>query len=261
MKIFFLGDIIGKLGRKTVGEILPGLKKKLSPDLVLANAENISHGAGANQKALEQVANYGVDYFTSGNHIWNKKEVYDLLNLTHTNIIRPANYPPGVPGEGYKIIKINQAKIALINLMGRVFIRELLDCPFRKFDEIYQKVQKEKLTAVIVDFHAEATSEKQAFAWYADGRATMVFGTHTHIPTADLRILPQGTGLVADAGMIGARDSVLGVQKDGIINKFLTSLPNRHIMIDKGPALFQSVLVEIKNKKVVKIERVDKEIN
>jgi len=258
MKILFLGDIVGKLGRQTVNKVLPELKKNLKIDLVIANGENLAHGKGVTLKTLNEAQSAGIDLFTSGNHIWQKKEAQTVLEKSEI-ILRPANYPPGVPGQGFILKSILKQQVLIINLIGRVFMKQQVDCPFRKFDEIIKKFPKIK--NVIIDFHAEATSEKQALAWYVKDRAALLCGTHTHIPTADLRIMNDRLGYITDIGMVGARDSILGVEKDVILKKFLTALPEEHKMVDKGPAIFNAIFVEIKAGKTIKIQRIDREIN
>jgi metallophosphoesterase (TIGR00282 family) len=263
LRILFLGDIVGKIGRRAVAEILPKLKEKYKIDLSIANAENLAHGQGVTLKTLIEVQEAGIDFFTSGNHVWKKKEAIDIFQKKEIPIIRPANYPPQVPGEGYRIIEIRTKKVAIINLMGRIFMKEDLDCPFRKIDEILSLTSNFQLpTSIVVDFHGEATSEKRAFGWYLDGRVSAVIGTHTHVPTADAQILPQGTAYVSDVGMIGAKESVIGVDKNIIIKKFLDQMPGAHEIPEKGPIVFQSILMEIdlKTGRGVRVERVDEEV-
>ena len=258
LKVLFFGDIVGKIGRKAMAKVLPELKKKHQPDLVLANAENLAHGIGLTAKTIEEMREAGVDYFTSGNHIYKKEAIEEVLNSTDSLVIRPANYPPQNPGPGVKMIELGVKKVLMVNLIGRVFMAEDFDCPFRKFDEIYEKY-KEENPVIIVDFHAEATSEKVALGHYLDGRATALLGTHTHVPTADQQILSQGTAYVSDVGMVGAYDSVIGVDKKNVINMFLTQMPLRHEMKEQGKAQVNGVLVEIdvKKRKALKIERLD----
>jgi metallophosphoesterase (TIGR00282 family) len=263
MKILFFGDIVGKIGRKAINKVLPELKKELRPDLVLANGENLAHGKGVTEKTIKEVVEAGIDFLTSGNHIWAEKKVIPILEEGKLPLIRPANYPPGTPGAGEKIIEVGGMKVLIINLMGRVFIKEDLDCPFRKIDKILEEYKKEKLTAIIVDLHAEATSEKQAFGWHVDGRVSAVVGTHTHIGTSDGQILPQGTAYITDIGMVGAKKSVIGVDKSIIQKIFLTQMPTLHEIPEEGICTFNAVLVEIdpKTKKATKIERIDREVN
>ena len=259
IKILMFGDVMGKIGRKTIAKVLPKLKKEFKPDLVIANAENSAHGKGATKKTLEELTSSGVDFFTSGDHIFNKKEIIPILEDKNSVIIRPANYPPDVPGSGYKIIEVGVKKILIINLLGRVFMKSDFDCPFRKFDQILEETKNEKLSAIIVDFHTEVTSEVRAFGFYVDGRVSAVIGTHTHIPTADAQILAKGTGYLSDVGMVGAKDSVLGVDKKNIIKNFLTQMPVEHEIPETGKAIASAVFLEIdaKTKKTKKIKRID----
>lgn len=253
---------MGHIGRSGLQQILPAYKKKYKPDLIIANVENLAHGKSVTEHTLNSILEAGVDFFTSGNHIYKKTEAIDILNSKKYNIIRPANYPDSDPGEGYKLIKVGTKKILVINLMGRVFIREDFDCPFKKFDSILKKFAKEKINAVIVDFHAEATSEKIAFGHYVDGRATAVIGTHTHVATADTRILNEGTAFVTDAGFVGATDSVIGVDKHDIIEGFLTQLPQPHNIPEEGQCTINAVLIDLNPRtgKAKSIERVDTEV-
>lgn len=262
IKILFFGDIVGKPGRKAVAKVLPELKKKLEPDLTIANAENLAHGIGVTKKTLDEMQKIGVDLLTSGNHIWKKEEIYEIFQEPDIPLIRPANYPPNSPGHGQKLLNIGAKSILVINLNGRVFMDEQLDCPFRKLDDILKEYKNTNLAAILVDFHAEATSEKVAMGWYADGRVSAVLGTHTHIPTADITILPRGTGYVTDVGMVGVKESVIGVDKDIIIQKFLTQRPVAHAIPDKNLCLVNSVFLEINlnNKKTTKIKRIDQEV-
>lgn len=261
IKILFSGDIVGKLGRQTVVRLLPELKKKLKPDLIIANVENVTHGTGINLKSYEELKLAGVDFFTSGNHVFERKEGLQLL-AEKTDLIRPANYPPGLPGKGVQLIEVGTKKILIVNLIGRVFMKMNYDCPFRKMEELLQQYQGEKIAAVIVDFHAEATSEKKAFGLYFDGKVSAILGTHTHIPTADCQILPQGTAFVTDVGMVGAADSVIGVRPELIIKIFLQQYPIPFEPVEEGPAVFNAVLLEIDSKtaKAKSIKRVDREV-
>lgn len=260
MRILFFGDIVGKIGRRAISEVLPEYKKEYRPDLIVANGENLAHGAGVTINTVEEVLQAGVDFLTGGNHIFRKPGYEDVFTQLANKIIRPANYPPGVPGRGYATLKIKNQRVCLINLNGRVFFRESFDDPFRKFDKIKKLLKIAKTDIVLVDFHAEATSEKNAFACYVDGQVAAVLGTHTHVPTADLKILPQGTALVTDVGMVGARDSVIGVEKDGPLAMFLTQLPVKFERTDEGWAQVNAVLLETKGSQVKKIIRADKEI-
>jgi metallophosphoesterase (TIGR00282 family) len=271
MKLLFFGDIVGRIGRQAMIKILPELKKEFEPDLVLANAENIAHGKGVTVDTLKELMNAGVNYFTSGNHFWSKKEEVDEVIKQNLPIIRPANYPETSSGVGYITADLRgrdadkRGKLLLINLVGRVFTKVedyQVSCPFKKADEILAKFPEIKIK--IVDFHAEATSEKIALGFYLDGRVSLVVGTHTHVQTADEQILPSGTAYISDLGMVGAKDSVIGVEKQRIINHFLLDELYEPVEIEipkKGIAIVNGVFVEIDEKtgKAKKIERIKKE--
>lgn len=263
IKVLFFGDIVGKLGRLSIKKILPKIKKQLRLDFVIANVENLAHGEGVTAKTLKEIQDYGVDFFTSGNHIWAKKEVLEIFNKNLFPLIRPANYPPQVAGAGWQILEIKKLKILIINLAGRVFMRENLDCPFRKFDEIWQNFKKIKPACIIVDFHAEATSEKISFAHYVTGRAIAVLGTHTHVATCDLKLLNGKTLFVSDIGLVGAEDSSLGVKKEEVISQFLNQMPVGFKLSEQGKCLVNSIYFEInpKNQAVTNFKRIDKIVN
>lgn len=245
LKILFIGDIVGRPGRRAVKKLLPELKKKEKIDFVIANAENLSHGKGVTRKTVEDILDAGVDFCTSGNHIWKQREVYADLNDKKFPVIRPANYPPGVPGRGYQIVHTKSLqKILVINLMGRVFMKDMLDCPFRAADAILKEHMGQKFAAIFVDFHAEATSEKVCLGHYLTNRVTAVVGTHTHIPTADARILGKGTAYQTDAGAVCLQDSAIGVDKEPIIKHFLTQMPMVHEISD-GPTEFHGTIVTV----------------
>ncbi len=255
MRILFIGDIIGSPGRSAVSLHLPGLKKKEKIDFVVANGENAAGGFGLTPKVAEQLFSCGIDGLTSGNHIWDKKDIVETL-AKDNRILRPANYPPGVIGFGSTVISTQGKKLGVINLSGRVFMREL-DCPFRTaLGEI--EGLKERVEVVVVDMHAEATSEKIAMGWYLDGKVSAVIGTHTHVQTADERILPEGTAYITDVGMVGSLDSVIGVKKDIILERFLTQLPV-HLDVAKENVALHAVLVEIDEDtaKAVSIKRIE----
>ena len=262
LKILFFGDISGRIGRNAVTKILPSLKKKLDLDLVIANAENIAHGVGITEKTLQELTDAGVDFFTSGDHFFDKKDVLGILEDKNSPLVRPANFPPGVPGVGAKLFEIGTKKVLVINLIGRVFLKGNYDCPFRKADEILDEFKNENLSAIIVDFHAEATSEKNGLAQYLDGRVSAVFGTHTHIGTDDWQILPGGTAFVTDVGMVGAKDSILGVDKKGILKTFLTQIPEVHEIPEEGICTVNAVYFEInpKTHEAVKIKKIKEEV-
>jgi metallophosphoesterase (TIGR00282 family) len=253
ISVLFLGDIIGRPGRRAVRRHLPSLIKKYSPTLLVANAENAAGGIGI----TEEVGRELLDQFhvlTSGNHIWDKREGLPFLEKEE-RLLRPANYPPDNPGRGSYLFEADDGvKIGILNLQGRVFM-EPIDCPFRIADEELKKLSL-MTPIIVVDFHAEATSEKQALGWYLDGRASAVIGTHTHVPTADNRILPQGTAYISDVGMVGGYNSVIGIRKDQALKRFLTSRPQR-FEPGKDGLVFSAVLVEIKseNGRALKIQR------
>ncbi len=261
MKILFIGDIVAKPGRRVVREVLPDLIKKEKVDLTIANIENITHGKGATKEKVDEMREVGVDVFTSGNHIWFRKEFRDVLDKD-PSIIRPANYPGDVPGFGFTYASVGKEKVLIINLLGRQWINEPVDEPYRVIDAILlDQVEKEKPQTIIVDFHAEATSEKNAMAWFLDGRVSAVVGTHTHIPTSDEWVLPKGTAFVTDAGMSGAKHSVLGVEPNIIISKQKDPGPSKFEWEERGPRVFGSVLIETDKKGLAKsIKRRDKVI-
>ena len=229
MKILIIGDIVGNSGVKKVKEILPEYKKQNNIDFVIANGENSADGMGITLKIYEDLKKCGVDMVTMGNHTWGKKEIFNFIE--DDSIIRPANYPTGVPGAGYRIKKCNNKNIAVINLIGRVDINVLSENPFLKVDEILKEIQG-KADITIVDFHAEATAEKIAMGYYLDGRVTAIFGTHTHVQTADETILEKGTGYITDIGMTGPRKSIIGMEIAASIKRFLTTLPERYKVSD-----------------------------
>jgi metallophosphoesterase (TIGR00282 family) len=254
MKILFFGDIVGQPGRQAIKEILPQWQKKYQPDLVMANGENAAHGKGITEKSLNELLKAGIDLVTLGDHAWDQKGTTALLDNQEMPLIRPANFPPEVPGQGYRLVELRTKKILVINLIGRVFMRKQYDCPFRKADEILEE-KGEEADIIVVDWHAEATAEKVCLGWYLDGRVSAVLGTHTHIPTADARILPKGTAYISDVGMVGVRDSSLGADKEIAVKRFLTQMPLK-LEIAEGPVEVDAVLVEIDEKnKAKKIEK------
>jgi len=245
-------------------KILPELKKEYDPDLVIANVENIAHGSGVTRKTLQVIKEAGVDIFTSGNHVFRKPEGGEILQETDSLLLRPANYPDGMPGVGYRFIEVGSRSILLINLIGRVFMKDEVSCPFKKVDEILAAENKkpENLAGIIIDFHAEATSEKVAFGWYLDGRVSAVLGTHTHVPTADAKILPQGTAYVSDVGMVGATDSVIGDVKEPVIESFLNGTNHSMDIPESGTVDVNAVLLTLdpKSQKALELLRVDRKI-
>jgi metallophosphoesterase (TIGR00282 family) len=230
MKILFIGDIFGKPGRTIVKDRLKELVRENAADLIIANGENSAAGFGITPALAEELFELGIDVITTGNHVWDKREIIDYFDVMKGNpqdpahrLLRPANYPPDMPGWGFYEGKKNGVAYAVINLQGRVFMASN-DDPFRKADQLLKEI---KAKIIFVDIHAEATSEKVAMGWYLDGRVTAVVGTHTHIPTADQRVLPGGTAYITDVGMTGPYDGVIGVQKELVLGKFLSNMPVR----------------------------------
>jgi len=249
-----IGDIIGRPGRQAIRELLPNLRQQYGLDLVIANAENVAGGFGLTLATAMELLNAGVDVLTSGNHIWAQQEIISHLD-GDMPILRPLNYPSGVPGRGYLVNR--QAMV--INLIGRTFMGDV-DCPFRAIDQLLNE-GKHKPRVIIVDFHAEATSEKIAMGRYLDGRVSAVLGTHTHVGTTDTRLFPQGTAYVTDVGMTGPIDSVIGMETDVIIQRFLTGIPHR-MSVAKGRTMFNAVSVRIDERsgRATNIDRIYKEV-
>ena len=260
MRILFIGDIVGKAGRHAVASSLPGLRKELNPDCVIANVENIAHGTGITRSTLEEIRVAGVDAFTSGNHVWTKPEVLEIFAEGTIPLVRPANFPTGSAGKGSIVIRVGARTMQIINVQGRVFMNQHLDDPFRTFERELSEHAGEHPDAVFVDFHAEVTSEKVAFGLWADGRASAIVGTHTHIGTADQRILPGGTAYITDVGMVGIQNGVLGVDKDVIIKQFLTQQPARHTLPESGTCICNMVCIDIdaSTHKATAIQRIDR---
>jgi metallophosphoesterase (TIGR00282 family) len=242
MRILFIGDIVGKPGRRAVRDLLPGIIEEYRIDFVIANCENAAAGFGVTAEIVEELYGYRIDVLTSGNHIWDKKEFLEFADEYET-LLRPANYPAGAPGRGSVVVPTpSGAPVGVLNLEGRVFMRPL-DCPFRTADREVEQMRK-RTRVILVDMHAEATSEKIALGCYLDGRVTAVVGTHTHVQTADERILPGGTAYITDVGMTGPFDSVIGIKKDAILERFLTQIPNR-FEVAKGDVRLQGVIVDV----------------
>ena len=256
VKILFVGDIIGKTGRQALSRELHRLIDRHRVDVVIANGENAAGGFGLTEEVAGELFKLGIDILTSGNHIWDKKEALDYLRREE-KVIRPANYPEGTPGCGSVIFATaGGLKVAVLNLEGRVFMNNL-ECPFRVADREIERLKKET-PVIFIDFHAEATSEKASLGWYLDGRASAVIGTHTHVQTADERILPGGTAYMTDAGMTGAFDSVIGIRKDEAIAKFLTQMPVR-FEVAKANIRLNGVVVEVDEEsgRAHRIERIN----
>ncbi|NIM19950.1 MAG: TIGR00282 family metallophosphoesterase [Candidatus Latescibacteria bacterium] len=241
MRIAFIGDVVGKSGRRAVAELFSPLKKQRKIDFTIANVENVAGGFGIVPKAIDELQAAGVDFFTSGNHVWDNREGVPMLD-ERANIIRPANYPGASPGTGWRIVEVTGHPIAVINVQGRVFMPPI-DCPFRTVDRVLSEIG-EKSRITIVDVHGEATSEKVAMGWYLDGRASLVIGTHTHVPTKDCRVFPRGTGYVTDVGMSGAYDSILGVDKKAVLQRFMEMRPCK-FQVARGDIRCDLVIADI----------------
>ena len=252
MRILMIGDIIGRPGRRAIRSLVPEMREKYGIDLVIANGENTAGGFGLTLETAYELLENGVDVLTTGNHIWDQKEIVPHMD-EGLPLVRPANYPDA-PGRGY----IVHDGVMVMNLIGRVFMAPL-DCPFRTAASILNEVAEDGPRVVLVDFHAEATSEKQAMGWYLDGRVSAVVGTHTHVGTVDTRILPLGTAYVTDVGMTGPIDSVIGSDSSAVLDRFLTGLPNR-LTVASGPVIMNSVLVEVDSEsgKALSIDRMDR---
>jgi metallophosphoesterase (TIGR00282 family) len=245
MRILILGDVVGRPARRAIRDILPELIEREKADLVIANAENAAGGMGVDIKSAKELLSAGVHVLTSGNHIWKKKEIYPFLD-EHETLIRPANFPAGAPGRGWCFWRHNELRAVIINLQGRVFMPNHVEDPFRCVDELLQNHGRLS-PVIIVDMHGEATSEKTAMGWYLDGRASVVYGTHTHVPTADERILPNGTAYITDVGMCGPLDSVIGMEREVVIQGFLTQLP-RQFEVAKDNVALQGIIADIDEK-------------
>lgn len=258
MRVLVIGDIVGQPGRNAIKELVPVLRKEEGIDFVIANAENAAGGSGVTPPLADELFKCGVDVMTTGDHIWNRREIMEYLNKSD-RLLRPANYPQGAPGSGSCVVNKNSLKVGVINLAGRVFM-DSIECPFRVVREEIEKL-KDKTKIIFVDIHAEATSEKIALGWYLDGVVSCVFGTHTHVQTADERILPKGTAYITDLGMTGPYDSVIGRRVDQILTRFITQIPTRFEMAEENVQLAGAVVeVDEANGKVLSIKRVQRKL-
>ena len=255
MNILAVGDIVGEVGVKELEKRLPKIKQEYNIDFVIVNGENAAGGMGIMKKNFEDIIKAGTDVVTMGNHTWAKKDIFKFIS--NNKIIRPANYSKGLPGKGYGIYKVNNKKIAVINLLGRVATNVLSENPFQIAQKIITKI-KEEVDIIIVDFHAEATAEKIAMSHYLDGEVTIIFGTHTHVQTADEKILPKGTAYITDIGMTGPKNSVIGMNIEVSVKRFETSLPERYKIAD-GPCIFNACIFKINDEtcKTEKITRIN----
>ncbi|MFB4211198.1 TIGR00282 family metallophosphoesterase [Shouchella sp. JSM 1781072] len=261
MKILFIGDVVGSPGRDMITEHIKQLKQEYKPTVTIINGENAAHGKGITEKIYKSFLAQGAQMVTLGNHTWDKREIFSFIDDA-TSLVRPANYPEGAPGVGYRIININQVKLAVINLLGRTFMNPV-DCPFQKVDDILKEIDGQA-DVIFVDFHAETTSEKQAMGWYLDGRVSAVIGTHTHVQTADERILPGGTAYLSDVGMTGPLDGILGMDRQAVLHKFLTSLPAK-FEVAEGKRQLNACLITINDKtlkatQLSRITRTDEQV-
>ncbi|MDD6382106.1 TIGR00282 family metallophosphoesterase [Mitsuokella sp.] len=254
MRIMLVGDVVGRPGRRAFQDHTPKLRAEKGIDVVIVNGENSAGGKGFTRKALDELYRGGADIVTSGNHVWDKKDVLSFID-DEPFLIRPANYPEGTPGKGWCSYPFKAKNIGVMNLSGRAFMPPL-DCPFQKVEELLREMKRE-CDLIFLDFHAETTSEKMAMGFYLDGRVNGVVGTHTHVQTADERLLPKGTAYITDLGMVGPRDSVLGVKTDIILRKFTTAMPVRFDLAE-GPCTYCAVIVEVDDatNKTRSIERI-----
>jgi metallophosphoesterase (TIGR00282 family) len=255
MKILFIGDIVGEPGRKIIARQLPKLVAQHAIDVVLGNGENAAGGFGITPDIAQELFDYGIDVITTGNHVWDKKEILEYIK-NERKLLRPANYPDSVPGKGSVVIETTKCgSLGVLQLMGRVN-RPLLDCPFQVAERAIETLHRSVRT-IVVDMHAEATSEKMAMGWHLDGRVSAVLGSHTHVQTVDARILPQGTAYLTDMGMTGPINGVIGMKKELSLERFLTHMPRR-LEVAKGPCVLSGAVVEVDHQSgtAVSIERV-----
>jgi len=260
MNILCIGDIVGKPGRQAISDLLADLKEEFRIDFVVINAENAAGGAGLTERIAKEILNLECNVITLGDHVWDQKDIEQYLDQTD-EVIRPANFPEGVPGKGWCIRQLPSGiKVGVVNLLGRVFMRYNVACPFRSLKNIVEQIKKET-PLIIVDFHAEATSEKIAMGHFIDGEISILFGTHTHIQTADEKVLPQGTAYITDLGMTGPYDSVIGQDKEAIVKRFLSSMPIR-FQVAKDDIKLHGVVVDVDEKtgKARNIQRLQRSI-
>ena len=258
LRCMVIGDIIGKPGRQAVGHALPDMRAELDLDMVIANGENVAAGAGLTPSLAEELLGVGIDVITSGNHIWDKREVYEYLDSGRP-VLRPLNYPDEAPGRGWLVHELPDGDhVAVVNVMGRVFMNQL-DSPFEAMDALLDGAAEPLPPVRIVDFHCEITSEKNAMGWFLDGRVSGVVGSHTHVPTADARLLPKGTAYISDIGMTGPRDSIIGFSLETVLPRFLTHLPTR-FQVASGPVSFNAVVLTVQRAtgRAVAIEQVQR---
>lgn len=257
LKLMFFGDIMGHSGQQVFQKWNHRLKEQYDVDAVIVNGENSAkNGKGISPKDVEFFKDNGVSVITSGNHIWKDKKIYNYLS-EHRNLIRPLNYPPACPGNGYSIFELHGFQVAVVSLQGRSFMHDNIDCPFRAMESVLTYL-KLKTNMIFVDFHAETTAEKQAMAYFLDGKISGLFGTHTHVQTSDERVLPLGTAFITDIGFCGAVNSIIGMEKEAVINKFITQMPARFIIETKPPFVINGICVKVNPEtgKAIDIERI-----
>ncbi|WP_265456368.1 TIGR00282 family metallophosphoesterase [Enterococcus sp. HY326] len=256
MRILFIGDVVGALGRQTLTTYLPKLKQKYHPQVTIANGENAASGRGITEKIYKKFLQDGVDVVTLGNHTWDNKNIFEFIDSAK-KMVRPANFPEAVPGMGMVFVNVNGVELAVMNLQARSFMVDL-DDPFKKAQELVAEARK-RTSLIFLDFHGETTSEKQAMGWFLDGKISALVGTHTHVQTNDARILPQGTAFLSDVGMTGPYDAILGMKKEPIIEKFLTALPQRFEVVEEGRSIMGCCVIDLddntgKAKKITPIQ-------
>ncbi|WP_411844106.1 TIGR00282 family metallophosphoesterase [Salinicoccus sp. HZC-1] len=248
MRILFIGDIVGKVGRRMLSEHLMKLKKEHGAQITIVNGENAAHGKGITEGIYKEILSYGADFITLGNHTFAKREIYDVLDQD-VKMIRPANYPDGAPGKGHGVVNVNGERLLIMNLQGRSFM-PAIDCPFKKVDSILEETGAD---TIFVDFHSETTSESLAMGHYLDGRVDAVVGTHTHVQTNDEQVLPNKTKYITDVGMTGFKDGILGIRKEEVIDRFIHQLPVRHNVPEEGAGILSGVIIDTKSNKIEKI--------
>ncbi|MFA6171368.1 MAG: TIGR00282 family metallophosphoesterase [Patescibacteria group bacterium] len=260
LKVLFIGDVSGRVGREAIAKLLPKIKKENKIDLVIANADNIAHGKGVTEATIKELMDSGIDFFTGGDHAFDREKSLENVYPSDLPILRPANWPQSAPGKGFFVLKKNKFKVLIINLIGRVFFKTPYDCPFREVDRILANpsLPAKNLSAIIIDIHAEATSEKVALKNYLDGRVSAVIGTHTHVQTADEEITKNKTAYITDAGMAGFADGIIGVEKEKVLETYLDGISRAHVIPDRGRAIFNAVVIAIdeKTRKAKSIKRI-----
>lgn len=263
MKFLAFGDVSGRVGRASVTQALPDLRKQYQPDAIIINVENMAHGFGVSLETMQEALTWQADVYTTGDHAWDNEQATQILEDKAIPIVRPANYPDGVPGRGYHIFSSGAYQVAVINLQGQVFFKNQPRSPFEVIDELLKIPEVAAAHIKLVDFQAEATSEKRALAWYADGKISALWGTHTHVPTADAQILPNGTGYISDLGMCGAYHSIIGMAPEGPLKMFKTQLKTKFAPPEEGPGEIGGVFLEIdpKSGQTIRIEHIRQIVN